>query len=476
MKLQTINKVEGKMMKQTITIILAMLFLAGMLACHPTPEGEVVTQKNTQQMLNDAKKGEALGSGESLSEQYEIPDRYTYSYENKDKTVTINVDARIVLPAVNKLPICRVTAADFTQEQVDALWTILIGDTEMETSPKGRTKQAIKSELDYYAEIMVDEKTVEDQSLMTWDEAVEYVKQLEQQYAVAPESEESQPCTGKLQVAFIFEDQAAQSGNIVATYMEIEAVEKGDAPYKKIFSIRNNNDLKKRVIMEWDNRGNPSSWINPSSWANMFFAYNRIRTDSGSINPQAAREAVQEILDLLGESFVIYNVLETEPVFNEEGMLLEASHIEVSCARVVNGVPVVNVGFASMASPNNAMNATWAYERFVFEVSGRGIDSIWWTSPLLIAETVNEDAKLKPFSEIAAIFEEMLFIKYAAENTMTWINIDHAELSLQRIAEQDSYTNGLLVPVWNFYSKESGESIMSINAINGTIIDPELGY
>ena len=74
-------------------------------------------------------------------------------------------------------------------------------------------------------------------------------------------------------------------------------------------------------------------------------------------------------------------------------------------------------------------------------------------------------------------------------------SVDRVSLELQRIAEQNSIENGLLVPVWNFYgtctTKDvdgeeqsmtylSGDGVyatlMTINAVDGSFIDWEKGY
>ncbi|MCL2671010.1 MAG: DUF6034 family protein, partial [Clostridiales bacterium] len=49
--------------------------------------------------------------------------------------------------------------------------------------------------------------------------------------------------------------------------------------------------------------------------------------------------------------------------------------------------------------------------------------------------------------------------------------IDRVTLTLQRIVDEGAYESGLLIPVWNFYDKSSGMSLLCINAIDGTIIE-----
>ncbi len=77
---------------------------------------------------------------------------------------------------------------------------------------------------------------------------------------------------------------------------------------------------------------------------------------------------------------------------------------------------------------------------------------MYWSAPIQLIETVNEDAKLKPFFEIREIFETMMRIQYEpqAEFSELDFEIDRVTLSLHRIVEQDSNKTGLLVPAWNF--------------------------
>ena len=64
------------------------------------------------------------------------------------------------------------------------------------------------------------------------------------------------------------------------------------------------------------------------------------------------------------------------------------------------------------------------------------------------------------------------------------INIDSVKLRYTRISEKDSFDTGLLVPVWDFIGTKTdqygnevhGAILMSINAIDGSVIDRNLGY
>ena len=103
---------------------------------------------------------------------------------------------------------------------------------------------------------------------------------------------------------------------------------------------------------------------------------------------------------------------------------------------------------------------------------------------------------LLPWSEIQGIFEEMLVKKYSdffADNKDVTVSFDINEVRLgyMRVIEKGNVFEGRMVPVWDFFGSETinypdisepyviegpYESWLTINAMDGTIIDRELGY
>jgi len=98
----------------------------------------------------------------------------------------------------------------------------------------------------------------------------------------------------------------------------------------------------------------------------------------------------------------------------------------------------------------------------------------------------------KPFSEIREIFEKMMSVEYESWTELSELDfeIDRVTLSRQRIVDKNAGGTGLLVPAWNFYGKlnekslaedggkfeKIGESFMTINAVDGSVIDIQKGY
>ena len=102
-----------------------------------------------------------------------------------------------------------------------------------------------------------------------------------------------------------------------------------------------------------------------------------------------------------------------------------------------------------------------------------------------------KDSRIKSFDEIKETFEKMVVIENAAQDKEAGgsvsVKVTDVNLVYTRISEKDSFDTGLVVPVWNFEgtvvdeygSGKAGKKtgiILSINAIDGSVINQELGY
>ena len=80
---------------------------------------------------------------------------------------------------------------------------------------------------------------------------------------------------------------------------------------------------------------------------------------------------------------------------------------------------------------------TWSYESLCFYVDKDGIESMTYSNPYTIGKIKTENLNLLSFSEVMKIYEKMMVV-----NT----------------------------------SKDPNESFLTINAVDGSIIDRNLGY
>ena len=115
---------------------------------------------------------------------------------------------------------------------------------------------------------------------------------------------------------------------------------------------------------------------------------------------------------------------------------------------------------------------------------------------MVLGEKLVENAALIPFDQIMARAEECFFQRYHlpdyamdAGATKRVIHIDRVRLGYMQMAAQNSGEQ-TLTPVWDFYGweeylhddrKEPGApnrqySYLTINAIDGSMVDRALGY
>lgn len=101
-----------------------------------------------------------------------------------------------------------------------------------------------------------------------------------------------------------------------------------------------------------------------------------------------------------------------------------------------------------------------------------------------------EKAKLISFEKIKKTFEKMIVTVNAQnqeDKEEVAITVDKVILRYMRISEKDSFDTGLLVPVWEFLGKKKYKtdtygnnttdvSLLTINAIDGSVINMSLGY
>ena len=148
-----------------------------------------------------------------------------------------------------------------------------------------------------------------------------------------------------------------------------------------------------------------------------------------------------------------------------------------------------------------AESESWLYEKLDFCVTDEGIDDVQLIDQYDIGKTKTENVKLKSFDEIMDIYEKMMLIQNAdyMENAkeLTY-KIDRIAFGYTRIYEPKSDSrSGVLVPAWDFFGSYEGtykegaewetgsenflyapqyESYLTINAIDGSVIDRGLGY
>ena len=478
-------------MKRFLLTWAIIIFAMALAACHETPETAVVIKKDTATLLEMAQKSEPQ-SDQSLSEQYDIPERYQFEMEASNGNLSVKVDADVIVPEGSRMLIYRVQGIEFSQEIVKNYFYELCGDTDMwlEAEPtKNEIKEAIIRVKSRIAELEANPQLAKEPDDQMWLEAD--LSKLEQQFITAPDTVERVKADGML-IETVFDSDTSATG--------FTAFERSlySSNWGKYFFV-NNDAMWNTFHMGFANMNICSKLSTYNSPALPVLDDNDISSEvisQAGLSSSEAKAMVQAFLDKTSTDMAVDSIYLSSDaqIWNNNSDEQSAQYYEylVYCVRTVDGFHCSYVNEAS--SSQDMMAAPWWYESMKFSINKNGIAGMNWSSPIEVLEMVNEDAQLLSFTTIQQTFERMMNVTYAAKaskNNMLEFQINRVTLSLHRITEQNANEYGLLIPAWNFYRKviersivndqvhveeKTGESMMTINAIDGSVIDNSKGY
>lgn len=172
----------------------------------------------------------------------------------------------------------------------------------------------------------------------------------------------------------------------------------------------------------------------------------------------------------------------------------------VTFSRTFAGIPVTDINASGGNSSGVVTEEELVYNFVLWQetlricVNESGVILIDWSSPCETTRAVNENVALKPVDDIKEIFkQQILFNVYEADGSEDTVMIDEMRLSYMAIPEKDDLLNYRLIPVWDFIgpsvtdpdeiaemelhgSENQNISYLTVNAIDGSIIDRNLGY
>ena len=122
-------------------------------------------------------------------------------------------------------------------------------------------------------------------------------------------------------------------------------------------------------------------------------------------------------------------------------------------------------------------------------IDDEGIQDLYWYQPYDIVDTLQEDCSLLPFDSIMQVARSILpltLVSYEREGTGAKARITDIRLGYLRVMQPDQPDTLTLIPVWDFYGTVTFiggyvqnwacHSWLTINAIDGTVIDRQYGY
>jgi beta-lactamase regulating signal transducer with metallopeptidase domain len=496
------KRIRGVFMSRTSNkkVKMASALLAGLLlfacfttACQPTPEKPFVISKQDNP-VEEAVKANATAdateiqkSKNALAEEIQKLGAKLKMDFKPNKSVTIKVDAKIAVPEYKQLPMVRVQPKNFSKEQFDT-WAKLLTDGAPLYVVSNRGPSLSKEE--------ISAMLIRLQGYALNKNLPNYVKNglkgriemLKEEAADANSKADEKLYDGALVKAG--ENKSFKTITQLKSYMGKEIA----AELSLWQSISGTQDQ-----MQFD--------INDlSATYNTFEPYTGMDGKNIKLSYKEAKEKAEEFvrkLDGENSNLVIYESSVGYQIDTYAGYTKETSPqaYAFKFARSYDGVTAKKVNYLHGVNQDVDYSKQVSPELFFIVIDDQGVRMASWQDPAKTAEKVADDVPLKSFESIKDIFTQYCKQKFTwvpvddalGPNLTATLNVKRVELNLMTIPEKDNLQNYITVPVWDFIGdmKYDGKkvaqdgypayelqdiSILTINAMDGAVIDREQGY
>lgn len=437
---------------------------------------------------------------EKTKETYQIPDRFTGEWTGLEDTFTVKADAEILLPEdMGKLCTAKVTRHAFTQEEADKVLAVFLKGNPLYEEIT-MTKERYQELLEHYEAIQRGEIPYEHDG--TIDRVPGIIEEIKKYMETAPHEGEKILADAKFHPQVLAEG-TVQYGQSPIKEM-IEGYGEADGRTLHCYMVNSTgSSVQGEEITIWeDGYGDtmgpdltqPLDRLSPVSENEQAEKVGNDLLKELGLDAYTCDQVipVQYAKRVLVEDNEKYTTYENEPT-GEDGYLLEY-------VRKVNGLPLTKTNFNASASEDGAPDTgSWYNEGIQVYVLGDQVIYFQWLNPYEVTD-IQSAGELMDFQDIQDIFAKMIFVKNDDWRRINSINgfatyhdldIDKVQLTLMRIRPKDSVTEGSIIPVWDFWGTETakwdqgaGETtgeprygvLCSINALDGTLVDREIGY
>ncbi len=523
-------------MKKVFLLAASALLVLSLSACQPTPSESIVKGKDLDKMIESATKtkpptgatgtaGEtAAPAGSMIAQQMGVQPKYVKELSDAAGKVKIHVNADVVVPDAKGVTVQRVLPQPLTQATVDTLIAGLVkGRAQMFDGDSYKlSKSELQEQIFNFEAAMTQLSTQDDEKVnpKLRGEAGKAALQsqlddLKKQLETAPDTATKTPSEGKL--------HADTDGGAGESLYALAQSEQGG--YESFWTI---NDPSSNVaFVRYTSEKNSYS-------KNMGYFYSKTALEQAeasgyrmdvslaevaqipdvTLTEEEARDKAQQLLQALGINNMVCYSAEKQyggssettmggtfgrlygdtPFVNPRKAVWYLRYV-----RGVNGIPTTYTVWDCMKTEEDSPAAPWSYEDMTFAIDDSGIVGFEWRSPYQVTDTVTENSNVMSFAEAMNVFDTMSLAVNAWDGyadgspNLKGIEIDVTEIrfGLTRITEQDKRNSGLLVPAWDFLAnvtyimETDGKTkrmtdgpvpILTVNAIDGSIINRSLGY
>ena len=481
-----------KIRKRNIYIIIMTVIIAVLAtACQPTPPQPVVPNKDNGELeaaiQQTPQPTEEVVATDEPPQGIHLRDTRT----NESGNITVNIDANVIPQGDDNITVARLDRCTFTKEHLERALTAFFGDDRTYYNPRVNTKA------DY------DKFILSKQQLMTDEEAM-----LKCDYAVNGGITDIQKIKRHIQ-------------EVIDRLVKERSKAPDESPIKE-FDYDSEGGV--RVDYGEEHMGYAGCHAHGKRPSMTFYAFGgeyasleRIMfpttitpIDERSNDPTliTARGRAQSFIEAVGIKGVrlgdVYLSRDNcNPHYSGEDAVVSDREYYVFCFERLVGERTIDFTLYDGSYSQDEVSVTLPYEEILVWVEGDKIVQFKWQNPHKITEILNDNTAVQTtYEQALETCAQHLFIKnafYFDENRAESIQADITRIEFDMIRMKEKNSDYYIsVPVWNIYGdvkmrlteayKAKRNTIedtrrityvsnfMTINALDGSIIDMEKGY
>lgn len=472
------------MKKVMILVFILVILLA---SCQATPSTKSVVQK--QNIL------EVIEEPIASIEPYNAPKSWKEEKVVEVSDLIVDINAAIQIPESGLLPVAKIESIDIDDKMALRIMNTLFSGQKVYTGDGIKTRLEIEEEIleaqAALASIDNEEMDSEEIREVRRNMLQEKLKSLTESLIDAPEEHN------------FTEAEFINIGNGVWDLRGFAQMNK-DIP-ANIFITKSDSNLFNNVVYY---NLNQTETITPHG----NFRFNINMDDNKNINNlrglntsyEEAKQIADNIVNTIGASDLLLSAVSSR--------IIETTHVKFNecpqCyifhyTKCINDASVTYNNKISTTPDGYA--APWRYESILIAIDDSGVIYFEWNAPSTVKEVIASAVQLIEFNDVLDVFKQQfaachIWSEYEGDVISRHVVIDEVILGLMRVATKDSADEFLLIPVWDFYGyttlkysdqsktqwildenneytfRDYRESYLTINAIDGSIIDRSLGY
>lgn len=468
------------MKKKTMRMLSAALAVTLLSGC-----GAAQTNTPAETSVNQAMLLEK--SAQPQESAYTFPEKFTGDWTGQEGKLTIHADAQVVAELGTALPTATVEPREFNQEDVDNLLKVFLKGEPLYSHVQ--TKQELQGHLDYI-------------NSPDW---------------TSDPGKPSDPASLEARRKELNAWYTAEIAKAPEEKPILHGFSDSDDP-KRIGGTATVDGIKWEVSIRNDIDGGwTAAYIERTDYK--YRDYSIQLPDASKEESIARGNALMQALGL--QNFVLTDAQQWSVELPGDNGIWRLYY-----APTVNGFPIAGArqditqthdgtvyqdyqywDYACKDS-ENPDTVSWYLENILLDVGKDGVLCFAWTAPSTQPVVQQPQSALLPFEEIASIANTMLpevivgpketpltqLDQYNGFDTRMDVDITKVSLSLMRIRDKGSL-QGTIVPVWDFWGtsdwydaepnaygyQEKGmnyeyQPMLTLNAVDGTVVDRQLGY